>query len=271
MASDYCDRTQVKAYLGLGATAYGDDDLLDAMIERASRIIDQMTRRWFYARTETRYFDHPRSTWELMLDADLLACTTLTVDSSAVDAANYYLYPVNIYPKQWIELHKGAAVSFLWTDTPQRSISIAGVWGYHDDYANAWEGSGDTVQNTTEISASGTTLTVVDGGNFAVRQTLLCESEQVLVTGISGNNLTVKRGHNGTTAAAHANGKALSIWRPPYDVQHIAIRLAAWLYQQKDAPFQRTANPQMGVVVVPAALPEDIALQIGAYRRGRVK
>jgi len=144
------------------------------------------------------------------------------------------------------------------------------LWGWHDDYTNAWASSGDTVQNTTQISASGTTLTVTSGGNFAVRQTLKIESEQVLVTVISSNDLTVTRALNGTTGATHANGTAISIYQPPFDIQHIAIRMAAWFYRQKDAAFSRTATPALGIVVDPAVLPPDITAQLKRFRRVRV-
>lgn len=45
---------------------------------------------------------------------------------------------------------------------------------------------------------------------------------------------------------------------PPDDVVQAAIRLTAWLYKQRDAPFGTTARPDIGIVEVPAALPEDV-------------
>jgi hypothetical protein len=55
-----------------------------------------------------------------------------------------------------------------------------------------------------------------------------------------------------------------------YDIEHLCMRLAAWYYRQKDAPFSRTANPAMGVVVEPTAMPLDIAEALDAYVRTRV-
>lgn len=269
MASDYTDRAQVRAYLGLATAATGDDALIDDFIQRASRFVDRYTRRFFYALTQTRYQDNPDSYTRLYLGADLLSCTTLTVDSSAVDSGDFHLYPANGYPKLWIEAAHGSGQLFTWSTSPQRNVAIAGIWGYHDDYDNAWRDPSDTIQDAGGITAAATTLDVTDGTKFAVRQTLLCESEQLgPITAISSNTITVSgRGLNGTTASTHANGTAIKIWQMPYDIEHVAIRLATWFYKQRKAPFQKTANPQLGTVVVPTALPEDIRAMLNPYRR----
>jgi len=71
-----------------------------------------------------------------------------------------------------------------------------------------------------------------------------------------------------------ANEDAISIvgkWAyseaAPDDIVHVAIRLTAWLYQQKDAPFERTATPSLGIVTVPADLPRDIKMLLEPYRK----
>lgn len=57
-----------------------------------------------------------------------------------------------------------------------------------------------------------TTITVADGGKFRKRMICLIDStgEKVVVTAISGNDLTVQRGY-GSTAAAAADGAKISI------------------------------------------------------------
>jgi hypothetical protein len=50
------------------------------------------------------------------------------------------------------------------------------------------------------------TVTVSDATQFAVDEIIKIESESVLVVDISGNNLTVLRGYDGSTMAAHAAG-----------------------------------------------------------------
>lgn len=51
-----------------------------------------------------------------------------------------------------------------------------------------------------------TTITVATSAWPAAPFTIQCENEQMRVTAVAGANLTVTRGHNGTTAASHANG-----------------------------------------------------------------
>lgn len=264
MPSDYCDRTQLRNYLDLEATATGDDALLDDLIQRASRGIDRFCRRWFYVWTDTREYEYPGRS-KLYLDADLLGCTTLTIDGTA--NTDYKLRPQNTDVKLWIEMTLGSGSVFEWSDTPQDAVTVLGEWGYHDDYANAWETSGATVSDNPYV-ASTATLNVSDGTKFAIRQTIKADSEQFLITAISSNALTVKPALNGTTAAGHTLATAISIYRPPEDIVHQAIRTAAWYYKQKDAPFGQTATPSLGVVVTPLRLPPDVESALMMYRKG---
>ena len=55
------------------------------------------------------------------------------------------------------------------------------------------------------ISNADTTMGVTDGSIFDVGDVIQVESEFMLVTAISSNNLTVTRGYAGTTAATHAD------------------------------------------------------------------
>lgn len=57
---------------------------------------------------------------------------------------------------------------------------------------------------------------------------------------------------------------------PPDDIVQMAIRSTAWLYKQRDAPFGTTARPDLGIVEVPAALPEDVKAVLLRYQKVRV-
>merc|ERR1712036_39795 len=61
--------------------------------------------------------------------------------------------------------------------------------------------SGTTTSVNLDVSA--TTLAVADGTKFAAGDVIQVEDELMLVTATSSNDLTVTRGHAGTTAAAH--------------------------------------------------------------------
>ena len=262
--NEYVGFSDLKTYLGV--TGAGDDALLKNICTRASRIWDTLTRRSFFEKLETRYYDY-QDAYELRLAADLLSLTTLTNgDGDAISSDDYFLYPLNFYPKLWIEIEKNCGESFNYLSTRQRAITVLGLWGWHNDYDNAWASSGDTVQDDP-LTAAATTLNVSDGDNFAVQQVVKIGSEQLYITAITDNALTVERGKNGTTAAEHTAASAITIWQPSADVVHWVLRLAAWLYKQKDAPFMKIAFPETGAVHVPASLPTDIQNATTFYHR----
>ena len=65
--------------------------------------------------------------------------------------------------------------------------------------------SGETVNNGGVIAPSDTTFTVTTGATFAPNDLIYVENEQMTVTNVAVNLLTVTRGDNGTTAVTHAD------------------------------------------------------------------
>ena len=61
------------------------------------------------------------------------------------------------------------------------------------------------------LDNSETGVDVDDGTEFAVDQVILAGSEQMQITAISSNTLTVTRGFNGTTAASHSDNVQVEI------------------------------------------------------------
>ena len=55
---------------------------------------------------------------------------------------------------------------FQWLDSKRQAISVVGVWGYHEDYANAWRDAGINgtlaTPTTTTITFSADPTTVAD-------------------------------------------------------------------------------------------------------------
>jgi hypothetical protein len=264
MPSDYCDLAQVRAYRNFDATDTDDDALLVEFIRRASRQIERYTQRRFDARTETHKFDYDGSSWKLFFGDDLLSCTSLTVSSTVIDATSYVLKPSNSDVHGWLEIKTDTGDYLTYTDTPLEAIEVAGVWGWHDDYANAWESSGATA---SALTANATSVTVSSGTPFAKRQTIQIDDEQMMVTNVVTTTLTVQRGINGTTAATHDAAAAIDIWRAPYDIQQACIRLVHWYYYQRQAAFEKTLTPELGQVTVPGKLPPDIEATLKPYRR----
>ena len=60
------------------------------------------------------------------------------------------------------------------------------------------------------LTDSATTVTVDTGTQFAVGDVVNVDDEQMLVTARAGNNLTVTRAYNSTTAAAHADNAPIA-------------------------------------------------------------
>lgn len=66
--------------------------------------------------------------------------------------------------------------------------------------------SGETVNNGGAIAPSDTTFTVTTGGTFTPNDIIYIEDEQMTVTNVAVDLLTVTRGDNGTSAVSHADG-----------------------------------------------------------------
>jgi hypothetical protein len=77
-----------------------------------------------------------------------------------------------------------------------------------ESYGNALS---TTINQGGGIASGDTTVTVTSTLNWPQPQfRILIESEIILVTGVSSNTFTIVRGQEGTTAAAHANGIAVT-------------------------------------------------------------
>jgi hypothetical protein len=102
-------------------------------------------------------------------------------------------------------------------------------------------------------------MAVTAGTDFAIGQTIMAGSEQMLVTGISSNTLTISRGLNGTTAATHATSTAVSILRWPAAVERAALLNAARIW---------TRAPAFEPFYVDVDLDSDVRILLDPYRLG---
>jgi hypothetical protein len=132
ISSVYCTLAEFKHYAKLENTDTIDDNVIAAIIEGASRLIDDMTGRTFYARTETHYFSVTGER-NIKLDDDLLTVTSLTNGNATVlTTSDYYLWPRNKSPYQEVWLKESS--SYVWEPDSsanyEYSIALAGTWGY---------------------------------------------------------------------------------------------------------------------------------------------
>jgi len=87
------------------------------------------------------------------------------------------------------------------------AVKLEWGWSYPDSVVDQLHGA---------ITSGATSILVDDASKFQVGQTLICESEQMLVTALdeSTHYLTVVRGYAGTTPASHVDNMAVLIALP---------------------------------------------------------
>lgn len=231
-----------------------DDNELWQLLAAMSEAVDRYCNRHFYPLTRTRYFDLDAQTPRILVP-DLISITTLKDDENQ-DAtfentwasADYQLLPHDAAPtNHWGHPYTAIRASNLSNASHedgfppgQRAVEIAGTWGYR----HYKELSGSLVNDATPFSATATTLAVDAGTDFAIGHTIQLETEQLLVTNIATNNLTVVRALNGTTAASHADNTPVYILRWPGPVERATLMNAARLWTRAPAfePFYVDAN-----------------------------
>jgi len=186
MANWLCSRESVKRALGINGIAR--DRFIDEAIESMSRSIERWCRgRIFIPQTQTRdYRWPPRQSSKggtLWLDFDLLSVTTLKSEAqntspTTIAATDYFTEPTNEGPPyDRIEIDASSSAVFASGDTPQRSISVAGSWGYSNNTRSV-----GTVSSGLASSATDTEFVCSDGSVIDVGDTLLIESEQLFVS-----------------------------------------------------------------------------------------
>lgn len=174
---------------------------------------------------------------------EVVSLTALTAGGVAIAASDYFLEPANSGPPyNRLEIDLGSNASFGTGATHQRAIALAGVFDWPETpepagaLAEALDGT-ETAVDVTDSAAIGVghiiraddermivtgkqmlttgqtgsltsatndvSLAVANGAAFAVGETLLLDSERVLVVDIAGNTLTVKRAYDGSVLATH--------------------------------------------------------------------
>ncbi len=245
-----------------------DDAVIDSIIEQVSRLIDQITSRHFYPNIETRYFDVPSG--DLILDDDLLAVTTLTNgDAEVLTTTDYILREKNFTP-YWKVAMKDISTK-TWEDNSSGSseqvISLLGTWGYHDDYAQAWEAV-TTLAEDIDISELPWDLTAVT--RLGVGSILKVDSEIVIVSSIATLTCTMmKRGDNGSTAATHSNGATIYLWKPIPPIVNACYQIVHNIYKRR---FGENVNSVAtvtgaGVVISPKDIPDIASKIMSQYTR----
>lgn len=238
----YSTVSNMQTRLGIGDNV----DYLLMLLDAASRIADQMSGRHFYVQTATKYFDGTRH--GIIPLPDCLSVTTLKTDplrdetytDSWTEGTDFVLEPQDYFPRLQLRRKMGSSRGF--TLIGGRSwIQIVGSWGAGDmRSASPWLLVSET---GTVASTTGTTLALSAHDDLSAGHTILLGSEQMFVTAISGNNATVVRGVNGTTAAAHSGA---AIYRADYPAEVIRGTEAVACMMYRDMQRTGIQSEQIG-------------------------
>lgn len=204
----------------------------------------------------------------LALPWPLLAFTSLSINSNSISSS--YVETRDLpTPFCALWLTETALYSYTWYSLVESCdllyATVTGIWGYHRRYADAWQLSGDTIQDAAGINATVTTITVSDADGadyrgytprFSEGQLIKIDDEYMRLIGVDTDTevLTVIRAQNGTTAAAHAKSAPISIWYPEVNIVRETARQAALMYDRAGAYERKVADGMGGETVYPTDL-----------------
>lgn len=272
----YCTLADYKAYITPAGQVLelstADDAVLEKLIVRASRRIDDLCNRTFYPRIETKSYDVPTDD-VLWLGDDLLAAITLTNgDTNTIASSEYKLYPANEFPKYGMKLKQSS--STLWEEdssgNTEQVISLLGYWGYHIDGTGAWTSAGTlgaAWASTSTLSATLTAGHVLEAGGG---QIIKIDSEIFNTSATTSTTLTVvSRGDNGSTAATHLISSVVYVWNHMADINQLALELTNIMNKSRfgeNVETVSTATPA-GVTITPRSLPGWAREVVDRYKR----
>lgn len=226
----------LRRFLGLAPSDTSEDARLMEALRSASAQIERAAGRRFLPRRDTLAHTEGFYRNELVLEDDLLELEALTDADGAISTADVERLP-----------HGGASASALrlrngrYFIAGDEGVTVSGIWGWHDDWAAAWQLSGDGVEDNP-LSSTALVVTVQDADGadslseaprFQPGQLIAIEQEYLRIISVDSvtNTLHVQRGVGGTTNAVHARYSPISVYQPPRDIRDLTVRWAAALYK----------------------------------------
>lgn len=276
----YCSLADARAELKSVSSV--DDDKLFRYVMMACRRIDSIMaparrRPYFDPYIEQRAFRidgrHVSSYDNALYFRDpLLEITAVLADTTDVTASVEAWPPTTtpigsihfkFYSRSWYDYGNG--------DYPPYA-KVTGPWGFHADYTNAWA-QVDSLAAALTAAATSLTVADVDGDDpwgFSPRISrghllkIGTEYFEVTTTDTTANTAAVRRGANGSTAAAHDNGSAVYVWYPEWPVRRVAARQAGMMYARQGA-FQVETVDGVGSISYPQDLLAELRMTLNDY------
>lgn len=209
----YTTREILKRALDIEETARNNRNI-DRCIQSSARRVEGLCHRIFYPRLETKYFDWPNNQgalpWRLWLDdTELISVSSLSSGGTVISSSDYYLESNRTGPPyNRLEINTGTSSAYSAGSTPQRAVSITGLWGHSNDE--------DILGVTSEVLDSSETGVDIDAASSAevgVGDILRIDSERMLVTNrqqlstgqtLAGTGLTANKSDVLVTVASGA-------------------------------------------------------------------
>lgn len=242
----------LRRQLHLGDGDSDSDDALLRALQEASHLIESATLRRYCPRIETLEVRPDRSNPRvLILPDDLLELRAVNDEGGALDLADLVALPrQGDEPASILQLKPGGF--FRLGLSPVGSVSVSGVWGWHDRWSQAWRDSGDHLSEHA-LSASSTLIDVAesegadeDGARprFHVGHLLRIDGEYLRVTAIdrSASRMKVLRGVAGTRATGHLRGAKIESYAPAPVIRDLCVRYAE-LMLKSAGPLNLDSSP----------------------------
>lgn len=219
-------------------------DWADAIryLKASSRRVDRYTGRWFYQLEASDLdIDVLAGQRDFVTRWDLISTPTDLKDDGDLDqtyGTDLLAGGVNVILLGVEAPYYGFELRTASLTVARKGLRATADWGW----PRTVKSSGDTVQDNP-LSAAATTLTVEDVERFEVAQTLRLGTEQVFISDkLTATTLTVVRGVNGSTAAAHDQATAINILTFLDAVAVVTAGLASRLWRRRDTGFSDVAS-----------------------------
>lgn len=261
-----------------------DAKLYDRIMQCSARVdgLFQQRRPMFAPYIESRQFllvpEYVNSYYNIFLFNDfLLSLTSVSVNGTTLTVGT----TVEAWPTLSSPIHKlrlkdasNSWYDYCSSDLSPMMITINGIWGFHRDYAYAWLHV-DDLQGSLNDSATTFTVADADGADpygrtprFSQGNLLRVGTEYMLVASVNTttNVITVYRGVNGSTAAAHSSGDDVEVWQVEPSVERLVSRQASFMYARRGA-FESANITDFGQIQFPSDLLGEVRgiMQVFAY------
>jgi hypothetical protein len=216
----------------------------------SSKIIEERTNSTFvpYYEAKEMYFAElvrsrslyiiPYGLYVLKLEDDLLACSSLVINATAMTVGTQYRLTgvnnkSNTYPYRHILIDTAAMPA--WDTDFATHLTVTGEWGVQDNASDAYTTVGVLAAVVTDTTT--TSVRVANAALYHVYEYIRIDAELMLITATdtttTPHTLTVTRGVNGFTAATHLISASITRWNVVRDVQKLATRMVAYAYQKR--------------------------------------